>query len=95
LARDYHCKECGEAFPHPRAVSDHKVEQHGAEPRTSRQRAGRPAGGKATTADAEASLLTKAIELFTNADTDRSADFRVLEYLEKRFGPSAYEGAGE
>lgn len=54
-----------------------------------------PPAAAAPVEDAESKLLAICCNAFANADTDREADARVLEYLASRWGPSAYEGVDE
>lgn len=95
------CKDCGkDGFTSPYAIHQHKIEAHGAPARKARERkaetsgrgGGRRRGAAADVADVdpEAQLLSGAIDLFAKAGTDASADERVLNYLNARFGPDAY-----
>lgn len=86
--RVYRCKDCNEPFPHPRAVYDHKVANHGAKPRdTSRKR---KKAEQPPTRDPEVVLLERCIAAFDEAGTDSNADIRVLDLLCARYGREAY-----
>jgi hypothetical protein len=95
--KTFKCKEpgCGheEQGNSPSVMIPHARDVHGKTNR--RARAGeRPTRRRTSDApagpDAEATLLGQCITAFTTAGTDRYADQRVLDYLNSRFGPSAY-----
>lgn len=90
------CRDCGkDGFSGPYAVSQHKIEAHGAKPKKRRKKKAtqeptisliQQVGGLDPEVDAEAALFAAVSKLFAESEgTGPDEDARVLAHLTARF----------
>jgi hypothetical protein len=93
MAREIKCKDCSEPFGSVWALTQHKIDVHGAKKKRRKKKVDTPPQVELTDSQLEAQLMENVIGWFEDSTLPAATHERIINYLHARYAAPDVLGA--